>query len=94
MREKIKSKLISEYSYSLYTASITADDLCNLLYPDLKTAVLKWVYTNKETPISDNHYPTYVLVRKYHMSYPASLIFINWYRTDPSSAVTALKARM
>ena len=94
MKEQIKRKLISELAYSAGCASRTAEDLYRIQYPDLKNGVLQWLQGDLQTTIADGEYSTTFLMDKYHMTYPAALIFIDWYRSDPKSAVSVLKMRM
>lgn len=94
MREQLKNKLISELAYSSPSASRTAEDLCNLKCTDLREALLRWFRTDTQTVIQDDPYSTVFLMEKYHMTYPAALIFLEWYREDPKAAMSVLQMRM
>lgn len=94
MREQLKNKLISELAYSSASASKTAEDLCNLKYADLRKGLLDWLQTDTQTLIQGEPYSTAYLMEKYHMTYPAALIFLEWYRENPTAAVSVLKMRM
>ena len=94
MRDLLKNKLISKLAYSYTSASKAAEDLCNLKSVDLKEGLLDWLQTDAETAIGGGAYSTYILMEKYHMTYPAALIFLDWYREDPKAAVSVLEIRM
>lgn len=94
MREQLKNKLISELAYSSASASKTAEDLCNLKFADLRKGLLDWLRTDTQTVIRDEPYSTAYLMGKYHMTYPAALIFLEWYRENPIAAVSVLEIRM
>ena len=94
MKKQIESKLVSKLFYSSASASKTAEDLCNITYPDLKKGVLEWLKTDTQNVIRDAPYSTNFLMEKYHMTYPGALIFLNWYREDPKTAISILKMRM
>ena len=94
MREKLKNKLISQLAYSSTSASKTAEDLCNLKCADLKEALLVWLRTDARTVIQDSPYSTIILMERYHMTYPAALIFLEWYRENPEAALSVLRMRM
>lgn len=94
MREQLKNKLITDLAYSSASASKTAEDLCDLKYADLRKGLLDWLRTDTQTVIRDEPYSTACLMEKYHMTYPAALIFLEWYREDPTAAVSVLGMRM
>lgn len=94
MKEQIKRKLIEELDYSTACASKTVEDLSRIQYSDLKNGVLSWLQSNKQTLITVGEYSSAFLMEQYHMTYPAALIFLDWYRTDPDIAVSVLKSRM
>lgn len=94
MKEKIKSKLVAELAYSDVSASKTAEDLSQIRHPDLKNGLLNWLQRDTCTLIMSGEYSTAFLMEKYHMTYPAAIIFLDWYRTDPDAAVSVLKMRM
>ncbi len=94
MREQLKNKLISELAYSSASAFKTAEDLCNLKYADLRKGLLDWLRTDTQTVIQGEPYSTAYLMEKYHMTYPAALIFLEWHRENPTAAVSVLKMRM
>ena len=94
MREQLKNKLISELAYSSTNASRTAEDLCNLKCTDLKEALLDWLQTGTQSVIQDGPISTLLLTGKYHMTYPAALIFLDWCRECPKAALSVLKMRM
>ncbi|MBE6719079.1 MAG: hypothetical protein E7571_00285 [Ruminococcaceae bacterium] len=94
MKDKIIRKLIKDLGYSNSVANKTADDLCKLKYPDLNDGLKNWLNTNAHTMIIDGKYSTHILTEKYNMTYPAALIFLDWYRTDPKTAASVLKMRM
>lgn len=94
MKNQIKRKLIEELAYSTVSASKTAEDLSQIQYSDLKTGLMNWLQEDAQTLISAGEYSTVLLREKYNMTYPASLIFLDWYRTDPNAAVSVLKMRM
>ena len=94
MREQLRNKLISELAYSSAVASKTAEDLCNLKFADLKAALSDWVRADTQAVIQDGPYSTGFLMQKYHMTYPAALIFLGWYRESPEAAASVLKMHM
>lgn len=94
MREQLKNKLISELAYSSSSASKTTEDLCNLKYADLKEALLDWLLTDTQRVIQDGSISTVLLMERYHMTFPAALIFLEWYRESPKIAISVLKMRM
>lgn len=94
MRELLINKLISSLEYSPASASKTAEDLCGLKYTDLRAGLLDWLQTGTQAVIQDDPYSTVSLMEKYHMTYPAALIFLEWYREDPETAVSVLRMRM
>ncbi len=94
MEERIKHKLISELAYSDVSAQRTARDLCAIRYPDLREGVVRWLTCGLETSAGEGEYSTETLMKTFRMTYPAALIFIDWYRTDPSTAVSALRVQM
>ena len=94
MREQLKNKLISELAYSSASAFKTAEDLCNLKCVDLRKGLMDWLRTDTQNVIQDDPYSTDFLMEKYHMTYPAALIFLEWYRENPTAAVSVLETRM
>ena len=94
MREQLRKKLISELAYSSSNASKTSEDLCNLKYADLKEALLNWLRTDTQSVIQDGQISTILLMERYHMPFPAALIFLEWYRESPKAAISVLKMRM
>ena len=94
MRKQLKNKLISELAYSSFSASKTAEDLCNLKYADLKEALLDWLQADTQSVLQEGPISTILLMERYHMTYPAALIFLEWYRESPKAAISVLKMRM
>ncbi len=94
MWEQIRNKLMSELSYSYSCASRTAKDLCRLKSADLREGLLDWLRDGTETVIKDGAFSTVRLMEEHHMTYPAALIFLDWYRESPESAASALRMRM
>lgn len=94
MKEHIKNKLIKDLSYSVSGASKTAEDLCKIQYPDIKNGLMIWLQTNEQTIVKSGDFSTALLMDNYHMTYPASLVFLDWYRIDPDTAVSVLKMRV
>ena len=94
MKEKIENKLIRELAYSKTSASRTATDLCNIKNQDLKKALLDWLQCGFNNQVIIDTYSTTTLMEKYHMTYPAALIFLDWYIENPDEAVTVLEMRM
>lgn len=94
MKKQIERKLIEALSYSSVSASKTAEDLSRIQHSELKKGLLNWLQADIQTLITVGEYSTDFLMEKYNMTYPASLIFLDWYRTDPNVAALALKMRM
>lgn len=94
MKEKIKGKLISNLGYSEASASRTADDLYNVKHPDLRKALSDWLQGDANTQVTIDSFSTTILMDKYHMTYPAALIFLDWYCENPKEAVSVLGMRM
>ena len=90
MAEEMKEKLMLMYGYSDYTAGVTAHNLVDLAYPDLRAALHNWVKNSECTVIREDAHNTDYLMKYYKMTYPAALIFIDWYRQDPVNAKKSL----
>ena len=94
MKELIQRKLMVDLSYSERAASRTAEDICRFKHSDLKDGARKWLEENQCMNIEEDKYSTDRLMSTYKMTYPAALIFIDWYREDPLTASNALKMQM
>ena len=93
MKEQIKARLIAE-GYARGSACRTANDLCQIQYEDLRYALGQWLNDGSQIEVTDGKCSTAMLVKCCHMTYPAALIFIDWYRSDPVAACATLLHRM
>lgn len=87
---KIREILLRKCGYSEYAAKVTEKDLSHIKGIDLMNARDLWVESDIQSDIVENPYTTKMLVREYGMTYPAALLFIDWYREDPVNASKAL----
>jgi len=94
MHENLCRKLIVELDYSEYAAAQTATDLLRIDHLDIKEAVNRWISYGESTPVDEAPFSTDVLMFQYGMTYPAALVFLDWYREDPVVAFNAVTARM
>ena len=90
MKEAIKKALTSRLGYSDRTAEVTASQLINLQHYDLKKAVAEWLQTGREKNVGENPYDTDSLMKNHMLKYPAAIIFIDWYRKAPETAVSSI----
>lgn len=81
-------------SYSPSCAERTADDLCRISHADLRECISRWLSDNTFTDVTESVYTVKQLMAEHHMTYPAAIIFIDWYREDPVAASSVLKSRM
>lgn len=94
MHENLCRKLIVELGYSEHAAAQTATDLLRIDHLDIKEAVNRWISYDEATPVDEASFSTDILMRQYGMTYPAALVFLDWYREDPVVAFNAVTARM
>ncbi|MGI5987474.1 MAG: hypothetical protein ACOX7M_04970 [Dysosmobacter sp.] len=94
MHENLCRKLIVELDYSEHAAAQTATDLLRIDHLDIKHAVNCWISYDEATPVDDAPFSADILMRQYGMTYPAALVFLDWYREDPVVAFNAIRVRM
>lgn len=94
MKEKLIRRLTEELAYSRASAEKTAEDLASSEYPDIIIAAEQWADTGMMLDIIEGSCSAASLIKDGQMTYPAALIFIDWLRTDPVSALRALEIRM
>ena len=90
MEREIINVLINELDYSLHAAVITARDLLLMTHDDLKLALNEWIKTRNQTVVQEGQLSTTQLVNDYGLRYPAALLFIEWLRLDPRTALDSL----
>ena len=88
-QKKLCDILVKELDYSEYEAGVTANDLLNL-QPRFQTALEKWVTNRDETDITIGAISSSKLMHDKKMTYPATLIALDWVATDPETAVPIL----
>lgn len=97
IEKTVRQILLTEYGYSEHAAGLTAHDLTHFSAPDhadLDEAVSRWAASRSDLAdlicggrlVSD--------LMACGMSYPAALVFVDWYRCDPATASRALGERM
>ncbi len=90
MEAKLNAYLKKYLEYSDYAASVTAHDLCAVKHGDIRFGLMRWL-RNQETPdIREGRFSTDLLMAEYGMTYPAALIYVDWLRSDPETARSAL----
>lgn len=90
MEKEIKEILIRKEGYSLYSADITASDLCAIADTEIKQAIKTWIIEGKKTNIREGAMSCKQLMVHYNMKYPATLIFLDWYRENPQAALDSI----
>lgn len=90
LRNCLLNMLIHEYDYTEKTAEITVEDLMAIRDSDIKAAIEMWAKTRVITDIKSGEISVIDLIEKRHMKYAAALIFLDWYRENPSEALDAL----
>ena len=90
MNEYIKNILIQEEGYSNRSAEITAADLSNIKDQEIAHAFSRWLKNREKTNVSRGDFSCAQLMRCYGMKYPATLVFLDWYGEDPTSAVASI----
>ena len=91
MKDRITKALIERCNYSNHAAVLTANDLIAFETEDLKRAVDSWIFHNENPEITEGEFTTTSLMNNHHMTYPAALIFIDWYRESPQDALSSIK---
>ena len=90
----MSKKLIRELIKSGYTkhgAESAAKQIASFHSKDIKDACVIWLESRCKTQIHEGVFSTDLLMKNYSMTYPASLIWIEWYREEPSNALMALE---
>lgn len=90
MHNKLINELIKS-GYSVQGAESAANSISELHSEDIRNACAEWLETRQTMPVSEGVFSTDLLMKNYGMTYPASLIFLQWYRDDPSNALLALQ---
>ena len=90
MYNKLINELIKS-GYSVQGAESAAKSISELHSDDIRDACAMWLETKQTLPVSESVFSTDLLMKRYGMTYPASLIFLEWYRDDPSNALLALE---
>lgn len=85
----ISKILVSEYGYSEYEASITANDLHDL-NPKLQDALQEWLLSRREVDVAVDNVSVKDLMEKKRLTYPAALIALDWLLADPDTAKAEL----
>lgn len=89
--KKFETKLLRN-GYSSQGAISASKNLAELRSSDLVKAASVWL-NNEDTPlISEGNITTESLMKHFNMAYPATLIFIEWYRDDPTTAMSSLES--
>ena len=91
MKNLIKEVLIRKEGYSLHSAEITAKDLQNLKDSEISQALILWIKNGKKTNITRGPFSCQQLMENLNMKYPATLVFLDWYCEDPTSAVASIR---
>ena len=95
--EGIARILAHEFGYSARAAAQTAHDLTHFVcadHADLDEAVGRWVRDREDqVDVRVGARSVRDLVKQ-GLSYPGALVFADWYRSDPETAVRALAERM
>lgn len=90
----MSSKLVNELiksGYSTQGAESAAKQIADMHSDDIRRACAIWLESRQRTPISEGVFSTDLLMNNFGMTYPASLIWLEWYRDDPSNAIMALE---
>ena len=90
MVDVIMNMLMVKAGYTRHAAKVTATQLFNLKYKDLKTATAEWLRTGTEAKVGDEPYDTHSLMRNHQLKYPAAILFVNWYREAPDIALQSI----
>ena len=77
--------------YSEHAASVTAHDLLQVSDPEVKTAAERWAATGEQTNVCKGKFSCKSLMNGLGMTYPAALIFLDWYTENPVDALDALE---
>lgn len=97
IQDTLKKILRTECGYSERSAELTARDLTHFSSPDhadLDEAVARWAADRDDlVDVRCGGRGALDLVTL-GMSYPAALVFVDWYRSDPATASRALAERM
>lgn len=89
--KKYEAKLLLN-SYSSQGAVSASKNLAELKSSDLVKAASVWLNNDDMPLISEGTISTESLMKHFNMAYPATLIFIEWYRDDPTTAMSALES--
>ena len=84
-RASLEKILTEELHYSVYEATLTANDLMRL-QPQLLPALKAWEEDRTETDIGAMGFTAKQLMKSKHFSYPAALIALDWLLTEPETA--------
>lgn len=76
--------------YGKPSARVTAKQLYALKDRELKQAVAGWLRTGAEAPVGEVPYDTASLMKNHGLTYPAAVLFVNWYRQDPQTAAGSM----
>lgn len=90
MIDAIMHVLIEREGYTHRAAKITAAQLFGLKHRDLKKSVVQWLKSGIEENVGEAPYDTNSLMRNHRLTYPAAVLFIDWYRTAPEVAVESI----
>lgn len=89
--KKFEAKLLRN-GYSSQGAVSASKNLAELKSSDLVKASYVWLNNDDMPLISEGNISTESLMKHFNMAYPATLIFIEWYREDPTTAMSALES--
>lgn len=93
----IEGVLIREYGYAPRSAELTAYDLTHFsasIHDDLDEAVSRWARNRLDKVDIHAGVHSARSLMAHGLAYPAALVFLDWYRTDPTTASLALDAGM
>ena len=90
MSNKLICELIKS-GYTIHGAESAAKQIAGFHSKDIRDACVIWLESRRKTQISEGVFSTDLLIKNFSMTYPASLIWIEWYREDPSNALMALE---
>ena len=90
MINAIAEILVIRAGYGKKAAQVTAKQLYALKHRDLKQAVAGWLRTGAEAPVGEAPYDTASLMKNHALTYPAAILFVNWYRDDPKTAAGSM----
>lgn len=86
---RLERRLIDS-GYTPHGAHSAAEHISAMTDERYRTAIALWAQYDRMTPLCEGGYTTDELMRHFHMTYPAAVLFLDWYAKDSESARRAL----